>query len=309
MNFLSSIELYLIARSADGYSPATLAGYRLTLRHLAQYVGDVPVESITLEQLRAWFHWLRHEYVPRRSNHNTEPLTETTIHARWKAVRSFYNWAAGELGITNIALQLPAPSYETRPIIPYTQSEINKLLKACEYTEPAKTGSRVSYKQRRPTATRDKALIMLLLDTGLRVGEASRLQVRDLDRATGQLVIRPFGRGKKVHGRVVFVGRSTLRQVWRHLLDRSEGKLFPMSLGAMKHLVYRLGLRTGIDANPHKFRHTFAIEYLRNGGDVFTLQRLLGHKSLEMVNKYLEIVRADIESAHRRASPVDNWRL
>jgi len=55
--------------------------------------------------------------------------------------------------------------------------------------------------------------------------------------------------------------------------------------------------------HPHRLRHTFAVEYLRNDGDIFTLQMILGNSSLDMVRHYLQLVKADVKNAHRRASP------
>ncbi len=310
MKFSTAIQGFVIARISEGYAPETLKNYTIHLNQVCEYLQNPQVEDIEINDLRLWFYHLRTNYIPNRNNGNTEPLTETAIHSKWKALRSFFNWVAQELQIPNVAKEITAPRYTTKAIIPYTQAEIKAMLAACEYTEPAHTGNRKSYTQRRPTALRDKTLVMLLLDTGLRIGEVSRLRRADLDLTTGQLVVRPMGRGLKTAGRSVYLGKACLRLLWHYLTTHESEYIFcDMSLGAMKEMISYLGDRTHIHAHPHKFRHTFAIEYLRNGGDVFTLQRLLGHKSLEMVNKYLTIVRADIESAHRRASPVDNWRL
>ena len=71
----------------------------------------------------------------------------------------------------------------------------------------------------------------------------------------------------------------------------------------------RLGRRVGVHAYPHKFRHTGATQFLRNGGNVFALKEILGHSTMTMVLRYVHLAQVDIEEAHRRASPVYNWDL
>lgn len=83
-----------------------------------------------------------------------------------------------------------------------------------------------------------------------------------------------------------------------------------MDRKVVRRLLKRIGDRVGIKCvYPHRFRHTFATNYLRNGGDLLTLQTLLGHSSLEMVKRYARVVAADCAVAHERADPVDNWKL
>jgi integrase/recombinase XerD len=130
-----------------------------------------------------------------------------------------------------------------------------------------------------------------------------------------------LGGAKGGKGRTVYLGKATRRAVWRYLADREDGEdgdasLFlvrydrPMTRNALRLLMARLGKKAGVKkCHPHRFRHTFSITYLRSGGDVFTLQALLGHSTLDMVKHYARIAEIDVEQAHRRASHADNWRL
>jgi len=113
----------------------------------------------------------------------------------------------------------------------------------------------------------------------------------------------------------VFLGKTARRALWRYLVDREDGKdpsapLFtdrydhPMNKNSLRQAIARLGKNAGVKkCHPHRFRHTFSITYLRSGGDVFTLQALLGHSTLDMVKHYARIAEIDVEQAHRRASP------
>ena len=197
------------------------------------------------------------------------------------------------------------------------------MLKAAEFCHEANTTRRRRFVMRRPTARRDRALILFLLDTGLRASELCALSVGDVDLKTGQVDVKhgQNGGAKGGKGRVVYLGKTARRSLWRYLASRADGAdqdapLFVgklhrrMNKGVLRQLVARLGEKAGVaHAHPHRFRHTFALTYLRSGGDVFTLQSLLGHRTLEMVQHYARIAQIDIEQAHRRASPVDNWQL
>jgi site-specific recombinase XerD len=82
-----------------------------------------------------------------------------------------------------------------------------------------------------------------------------------------------------------------------------------MNRNSVRLMLLRLGKAAGVKVNPHLFRHTFAIQYLRNGGDPWTLQALLGHSTLDMVKNYLRLAKTDLQNGHLLNSPVSNWEL
>jgi integrase/recombinase XerD len=308
MKLTQAIQGYKIDRLSSGYSSETMKGYDYAFKKLVEYLRDPELDTITTEQLRQFFWTLRTESALASASHK----------AIWRAIRSFYNWASKEFNLQRPD-NIPAPPCQSKTITPFTEDEIKRLLRACDQTRPS-AGRRAAFQMSRPSVLRDKAIILFLLDTGLRASECTRLTLGDINLETGQVIVRPFGSGRKSRGRMVYMGKSTRRVIWRYLTERDntnpDQPLFlsrdglPMNRDSLAGLLQSLGKRAGIrNVHPHRFRHTFAIQYLRNGGDVFTLQRLLGHSSLEMVRNYLALADTDNESAHRRASPADNWKL
>jgi integrase/recombinase XerC/integrase/recombinase XerD len=129
--------------------------------------------------------------------------------------------------------------------------------------------------------------------------------------------------GKGAKERMVPIGgvaqKALLRYVYRFRpepLDPGEDTLFltpegrAMSVNGVRLVIRRLALKSGVKRlHPHLCRHTFATNYLMNGGDVFTLQQILGHTTLEMVRRYVNLASAHVRVQHRKFSPMDKMNL
>ncbi|MCP4539004.1 MAG: tyrosine-type recombinase/integrase [Chloroflexi bacterium] len=129
--------------------------------------------------------------------------------------------------------------------------------------------------------------------------------------------------GKRNKERFVYLGKRALSAVWLYAKEeRPEpaqvncSSLFltidgySMDRNSIRHVTRRLSKMIGEHIHPHQFRHTAAIEHLRHGMDVFSLQHLLGHEDLQTTRQYLEALNdEDVEKRARRTSPGDNWRL
>jgi integrase/recombinase XerD len=314
MNTSKAVEGYLLDRQASGYSIGTIRLYRSNLGLLCRFLGDPPVEEIRLEDLQRFMVYLQTTYPPKRPGDVEGKLSLSAVDNYWKAIRSFFGWCKAALEIKRPDLRLARPPKADPEILPFSENDIRKLLKACERTTEVSSDGRKPYSMKRPTANRDKALLLLFLDTGLRVGEVTRLRIEDLNQETGEILVAPFGSGQKTKSRTAYLGRVAQRAMWLYLAKRlntvPKDKLFELDAESIRSLFKRLGERAGVNnVHPHRLRHTFAINYLRNGGDIYTLKYLLGHSTLVMVERYLHLTTADASNAHRKASPADNWRL
>jgi integrase/recombinase XerD len=285
-----AVNGFVLALVSDGYSSDTIDNYRRFMTKIATLLGDPPLEDITEAKLRNVFTSLRQQ-----------GLSASSLQVYWKVMRSFYNWGERDLGIKRPDSAIRSPRFVSKEVLPFTKDEIDRLLKAA-------------------TSRRNRALMLVMLDTGLRVSELARLEMRDLNLEEGTLAVRPFQTGLKSKARLVFMGKSSRKALWTYLTERegagSTSPLFstiqgaPLNRTSIRNIVLRIGERAQVTGvTPHRFRHTFAIEYLRGSGDIFSLQRILGHSSLEMVKRYLHLVDDDAKSAHQKASPVDRFRL
>ncbi len=295
---------YELAFQARHLSEHTLLDYKNTYRKLVEHIGDIPIASVT-----------RHHIVDFLAAQTVSNKTILNYHTGLSAL---WTWALSEhIVAEHIIHQVPRPKPEKPDIIPFTESDIKAILNAVEHTKlyTARGGSIVSNTRR--AASRDRAIILLMLDTGMRATELCELALHQVDLRNKRVSV--WGKGSKQ--RSLPLSPRTSQAIWRYIqAERTEARagdpLFVTSTGLpldhhqLLRLLKNAGQRASIPGvHPHRFRHTFAIQYLRNGGDGFTLQRMLGHSTMEMVRTYLQIAQADLENAHRRASPVDNWRL
>ena len=319
-----AISGFVKYKVVEGLSNTTLTSYQHQLARLLDRLGDIPIPDINALHIEDFIYWLRTDYEPQRVNGKQKPLSTKTIYNYWVTLKSFFSWAQQREFIDISPMDaVPKPKFNEKPVDPFTREEIEKLLEVCRHSRIAETNGRQPFKMIRPTHRRDEALILFLLDTGVRASELCALRICDVDMSTGEVTIRhgKEGGAKGAKGRTVYIGKATKRTLWRYLVERGnnangEVPLFttiddkPLMRDTLRFIFLRLGKAAGLKkCHPHMFRHTFAINYLRSDGDVLTLQTLLGHTSLEMVKRYARIAKIDLQRSHGRASPVDNWGL
>ena len=164
---------------------------------------------------------------------------------------------------------------------------------------------------------RNRAIVLMFLDTGLRLSELANIQLSEIDFDRG--MIKVMGKGSKE--RFVAVGKKAQKAILRYLLKRDDRhsclwvteERQPLRARGIQMVIKRARRRagiTGVRCSPHIFRHTFALNFLRGGGNPRELQCLLGHTSIDMSMRYVAALGAvDALRAHERASPVDRMEL
>lgn len=303
----AAIEGYLFDAEARRLSPHTIADYACTFKKLQRHFSDnPPIASLGAAQLNVFFG---------RQN----AVSKKTLLNMQVALSALWRWAVQtKLVPANVMREVPWVKPEERAIEPLTEADVRSILSALDksqwYSRPGKRDCQNSL----GSSDRNRAIVLMLLDTGLRASELCSLRAGNVDLKNRCVKVL----GKMSKERIIPFSPQTGQAIWKYLAgkEKSEGVasayLFttasgrPMKRDDLLKLVMRAGDRAGVlNVHPHRFRHTFAINFLRNGGNIYALQNIMGHSTLEMVRRYLSLAQADVDAAHRIASPVANWRL
>jgi site-specific recombinase XerD len=299
-------EYWEFNNQTEGKSAKTIKWYNDVLRLFQTFLESEGlstfVKDIGEPEVRAFIHHLQNKTRLRRRNGRLteEKLSSECVQNRLRALKAFFNWLYRQgyteeymlAGMRNIRVQ-------QKVVEILTNEEITKVLSACDVKEAR--------------GARTHAIVTLMLDTGLRFNEVITLKEAEIDIDNGTLKV--LGKGNKE--RMVPFGSASQKTLWRYLrLFRPEpidtDSFFLTEQGyqfteeGFKSFFRRVADTAGIQRlHAHLLRHTFATKYLIAGGDIFSLQQILGHTSLEMVRRYVTLASQHIVVQHRKFSPMD----
>jgi site-specific recombinase XerD len=293
------IEGFLLSCKVENKSPKTISFYKNILGKFEWYLSKFGIETIDASIIRNFLGYVkdtenRWDSTNARANRMVSPTTVKSYHISLSAL---FTWAMEEQLITSNPM-----ATVKKPKLP------NKSVKGCE-PEVIKTLLN-AFNGRSFNDLRNKAMLLMFLDTGLRLSELAGLTLSDINIEKG--IIKIVGKGNKE--RYARIGIKTQKALWNYLAHRPVEKEYvwlgkgycKMTVDGIALVIRNLGKRLGIRLSPHRLRHSFAISFLRNGANPFELQIALGHTTLEMTRKYTQALGFDdVFKRHMLASPVD----
>lgn len=315
------VQGFIFSLEAERKAPATIHYYRANLERFLWYAKehgwpDDPraVDAWKLREFLAYAGGARNRWgASGNGSENCRAPSKTGGWRYYRTLRTFFRWALAEKVISdNPISNIKVVPPKLQPVEAYTQEEMQKLIDTCnkEYAD----GDLF-------LAARSKAIVMLFVDSGMRLSELANLRLTDVALDTGRAIVM----GKGGWQRMVPFNSVTKKALWKYLAlreqrvkDGSGDWLWVTEEGRRLtvdglHIAFRrLKGRAGVNGPGavHRLRHTFALNALRGMKDPTLLQLLLGHKTLEMTRRYTQGLR--IEEALKAidsASPVNRLGL
>lgn len=284
----------MITQQLRGNSEQTLEYYRNCIIPLLNFIGcKSDVSSLSSKQLRNYSLHL----------HNRK-LSSNSVKTYLKGIKAFLSWLyQEEYTDINLSEKLILPKAKRKTIDVLTDEEVKRLFSIFNLK---------NYKD-----LRNCCICALMLDSGLRKSEVVRLEVSDVHILEGYIIVN--GKGNKQ--RIVPLGNNTKKYLIKYISQRPKNvdcnALFltnqnaPITKTVIDRLFRTLKSRQDLltpRIHAHLLRHTFATNYLENGGNIYSLQLILGHTSLEMEKKYVHLTQSKTVVNFKNYSPLDNLK-
>ena len=250
----------------------------------------IQLETVKAKVVGEYVDHLSEHLAPRKKGNS---LSSHTLYRHIASVRAFLRWCSldedfEEFVKLSTVQKIARPKKEVKVIGVFNEQHVKAMLKACEGQESEHL------------IQRDKAIISLLFDTGIRAAELIGLRMDKIDLSPGDPHIMVRGKGDKE--REIGMGDRSRKELWRYVhryreadrgtrnpvfLSRSHRQ---MNIRTLQIMIERTGVKAGIEGvrcSPHSFRHSYAVSFIRHGGDIFRLSELLGHTSINITQLYL----------------------
>lgn len=314
MEIQRAIQEFLEVRELDNCTPKTLQTYEQRLRYFSTWLrsahGVEEVERLKLEHLRGWM-----AYLKKTPTYRNKPLSDESIHSYGQSLLTFCHWLEREEYIEKpITPRFKLPRTEKKFIPTYNNNDVQRLLAACEEGDINKPALR------RALTVRNRAIITLFVDTGIRLSELAGLRLGDIDKNDRLLLVHRKGQ----KWQQVPVSRDGFRALHHYLsghrpvlarteVARKEDAVFladdgrPLTHYGISMLFKRLKKRTGIDGKKvgaHNCRRYMATTQLAMGRSPLDVQRQMGHTTLAMTNHYASLTTEHLRKSHEKYSPL-----
>ena len=287
--------------AVEEYSYAILRHTRKTqswyLQKLEVFAEWCEHENLQLEQvkqtdIRRFIDQVKSRINPQKGT----PVSSYTVHGYAQVIKGFLNWCSKEDGIDKLVSErlprrIEMPKVQTKVIETFTRDQIKAMLVACnkEYSDTL--------------VVRDRAIVYMLFDTGVRAGELCGLTLDCVYLSPDDAYIKVLGKGDK--WREVGLGKDARTALHRYITryrkaPKEEQHVFlgrygrPLSASGLDRLIYRLGRWAhvkGVRCSPHTFRNTFAVNFLQATNDIYKLSRIMGHSGVKVTENYLKAVK------------------
>lgn len=272
----AAAEQFAIHLQLEGRPKTTRDNYGYVVRRLAKRFPNMPVHKLKDSEL--------HEYVAELG----ESVSHNALNIYILELRVFLRFLVDNGYLKENPLEhLRTHREPLPPVTPFTREEVGRLIEATQ-------------------TPFEEAVLVLLLDSGLRASELCNLELEDIDLRAGELIVR---KGKGGKSRRLALNAKPRKALRKYLRGRAQldGLLWPAQWQRkqLSWMLDKLARRAKVHCvYPHRFRHHWAVELRRAGVDILVIQQLLGHSSIQMTLRYVAYVEGEIAVQVHRRHPI-----